>query len=43
MTVFGMHRINETSKFPVCVAPSAPTNPARSIANNMGMFCNATS
>ena len=31
------------SKDPACVGPSAPTCPARSIANRTGRFCNATS
>mmetsp|Transcript_8555 Transcript_8555/g.30871 ORF Transcript_8555/g.30871 Transcript_8555/m.30871 type:complete len:209 (-) Transcript_8555:1550-2176(-) len=42
-TMFGTQARYATSKAPQCVAPSAPTSPARSMANLTGRFCSATS
>src|SRR5260363_86149 len=39
----GMQRRKARSYAPICVAPSAPTTPARSIANTTGSFCSAIS
>ena len=41
--IFGIHLKNDKSKLPECVGPSCPTIPALSTANNMGIFCKATS
>ena len=42
-TKFGKVERYVMSKEPACVGPSAPTNPARSIANLTGKDCKATS